>query len=76
MSALNRSHRAARWAELLDEDGYRLPGFDKANRVPLKGDSLRHQLTWKEKTLADLPAGRYLLRVHLQQAEVFAVTLN
>ncbi len=64
------------WGELLDEDGYRVPSFDKANCIPLKADSLRHQLTWKKKTLSDLPAGRYHLRLHLQQAEVFALTLK
>lgn len=57
-------------------DGYRVPGFDKANCIPLKNDRLRHPLAWKEKKLAELPPGRYHLRLHLQQAEIFAVTLK
>jgi hypothetical protein len=53
-----------------------VPGFDKANCIPRNSDSLRHSLAWKENKLADLPPGRYHLRLHLQQAEVFAVTLK
>ena len=64
------------WGELLDEDGFRVPGFDKANCVPLKKDSLRHRLAWKERKIADLPPAPYHLRLHLQKAEVFAVTLR
>lgn len=64
------------WGELLDADGYRVPGFDKANCVPLKTNALRHPLAWKDKQLGDLPPGRYHLRLHLQKAAVFAVTLK
>ena len=64
------------WGELLDADGYRVPGFDKANAVPSKKDALRQRLTWKEKKITDLPPGRYHLRLHLQKAAVFAVTLR
>jgi hypothetical protein len=64
------------WGEVLDEDGYRVPGFDKANSIPLTTDSLRHPLAWKDRKLSDLPPGRHHLRLHLQQAEVFAVTLK
>jgi hypothetical protein len=44
--------------------------------VPLVGDSLRHRPGWKERTLADLPPGKYMLRVHLENAELFAVTIH
>ena len=64
------------WCELLDENAFRIPGFDKANCVPLKKDALRHRVAWKDKKLTDLPAGPVHLRVHLQKAEVFAVTLR
>jgi hypothetical protein len=64
------------WGELLDEDGFRVPGFDKTSAVPLKQDALRHPLAWKVRKIADLSPGRYHLRLHLQKAEVFAVTLR
>lgn len=39
-------------------------------------DQLAHQARWNDKQLSDLPPGRYLLRVHLQKAELFALTLQ
>jgi len=62
--------------EVLDAQGYRLPGFTREDAVPLHGDSLRHAVAWKTKTLRDLPPGRYSLRLHLDRAEVFALTLH
>ncbi|MBL9114261.1 MAG: hypothetical protein JNJ83_04590 [Verrucomicrobiaceae bacterium] len=64
------------WCDILDEDGYRIPGFDKANCTPLKKDTTRFRLTWKGKKLSDLPAGMYLIRIHLQSAAVYAITLH
>ena len=44
--------------------------------MAITGDSLRHPISWKNRALRDLPSGRYLLRLHLEEAEVFAVTLQ
>jgi hypothetical protein len=68
--------RGAVRLEILDEDGYRLHGFTKDEAVPLKADELGFEARWQEKRLSDLPPGRYQLRVHLQDAELFAVTLQ
>jgi len=62
--------------EILNEDGYRLPGFTKDDAVPVAGDELRLPAVWKEKSLNELPPGRYKLRLHLNNAEVFAVTIE
>ncbi|MBA4017648.1 MAG: hypothetical protein C0483_10785 [Pirellula sp.] len=62
--------------ELLNEDGYRLRGFTKDDAVPLTADDLAQPAAWKEKSLADLPAGRYLVRVHLEKADLYGVTLK
>jgi hypothetical protein len=62
--------------EILNEDGYRLPGFTKDDAIALNGDDLAHEAKWKEKRIGDLPPARYLLRVHLEKAELFAVTLK
>ncbi|EDL62158.1 hypothetical protein [Gimesia maris] len=62
--------------ELLTAAGFRVPGFSKTDAKPLTGDSLTHPVGWKKQTLKDLPAGKYMLRLHLDHAEVFAVTLK
>ncbi|HEY2574605.1 MAG TPA: hypothetical protein VGH65_11065 [Verrucomicrobiaceae bacterium] len=63
--------------EILSEDGYRLHGFTKEDAVPMTHDNdIAHEARWKNKNTSDLPAGRYLLRVHLDQADLFAVTLR
>lgn len=63
-------------AELLDEDGYRVKGFTASDAVPLHDDGLRQRVTWKGVTVSQLPARRYHLRLHLDNAEVFAVTFQ
>jgi hypothetical protein len=64
------------WLEVLSEDGYRLRGFTKDDAVPMTDDNVAHEARWKEKQLTDLPSGRYILRVHLEKADLFAVTLT
>jgi hypothetical protein len=68
--------RGAIRVEVLDEDGYRLRGFAKEDAVPVRGDGLDLETRWTQKTLADLPAGKYLIRVHLDRADLYAVTLR
>ena len=62
--------------ELLNEDGFRLPGFTKDDAIPLTADGLRQEARWNERQLCDLPPGRYMIRVHLDRADLFAVTLS
>jgi dienelactone hydrolase len=61
---------------LLNEDGYRIRGFSKDDATPITGDSVSHAVEWKDRTVKDLPPGKYCLRLHLDNAEVFAVTLR
>ena len=62
--------------ELLDADGYRIHGFAETDATPVIGDSLRHPLRWRDKQISELAPGQYLLRLHLVNAEVFAVTVS
>src|SRR5262249_22643687 len=62
--------------ELLNEDGYRVRGYAKDDAIVVKGDSLRHKVAWRERGLDKLPGGRYLLRFHLDNATVFAVSFK
>jgi hypothetical protein len=59
--------------EMLNEKGYRVRGFSKDDATPLKGDGLRQKVAWKGKKLSDLPAGNYQLRVHLDNATLYAI---
>lgn len=61
--------------ELLDEKGYRIRGFTRDDATPLRGDNLRHPVAWARRTLGHLPPGRYMLRIHIERATVYAVTL-
>jgi hypothetical protein len=64
------------WCEILDEDGFRLPGFDKAGCIPLKKDTTRYRFAWNDRKLTDLPPAKYHLRIHLQKATAYAITLH
>ncbi|GEP42600.1 hypothetical protein [Brevifollis gellanilyticus] len=68
--------KAAVRVELLDAQGYRIPGFAKTDATPITGDHLRHAVSWKEANLSKLPDGEVVIRIHLDRAEVFALTLN
>jgi hypothetical protein len=60
--------------ELLDASGRRVRGFTRDDAVPITGDSLSHAVRWKPAASSRVPAGRYMLRLHLRDAEVFAVS--
>ena len=62
--------------ELLNAEGYRIPGFTKTDAVPIAGDALRHTASWKSADLTSLPKDDIMIRIHLENAEVFAVTLD
>jgi hypothetical protein len=62
--------------EILNAEGYRMRGFSKDDAVPVSGDALAHRAAWKDATLDQLPPGDYHLRIHLDHAEVFALTLR
>lgn len=60
--------------ELLDEEGFRLRGYSGEDAVSRRGDSAAHEISWRSGTKP--PARRAMIRLHLQQAEAFAVTLH
>jgi hypothetical protein len=62
--------------ELLDAEMRRVRGFSRDEASVIHGDSLRHAVTWKDRTLADLPPGPYHLRAHLDRATLFAVSIT
>ncbi|MDZ4688745.1 MAG: hypothetical protein SH850_27035 [Planctomycetaceae bacterium] len=62
--------------ELLNASGYRLPGFTKSDAVPITTDGLRQRVAWKNADLANVPPEDVMIRIHLDNAEVFALTLE
>ena len=62
--------------ELLNAEGYRVAGYTRDQSVIITGNSFRHPVNWKGKTMADLAAGRYQLRLHLKNARLFALTIQ
>lgn len=62
--------------ELLDESGYRVPGFERENALPVSTDALRAAVGWKGREDGKIPAGRYHLRIHLRSATIYAITLR
>jgi hypothetical protein len=62
--------------ELLNADGYRVRGYTRDDATVIEGDGLRHAVGWKDKSLAALPAGEYVLRVHLDNATLYAVSFK
>jgi hypothetical protein len=62
--------------EMLNADGYRIRGFSKDDASAIQGDGLRHPVKWKDKSVGDLSAGGYMLRVHLDNAALYAITFE
>ena len=61
--------------EVLNEDGYRVRGYSKDDAIPITGDGLKHPVRWTERDLSALSEDRFMLRLHLDDAEVYALTL-
>jgi hypothetical protein len=59
--------------ELLNDKGYRVRGYAKDDATPITGDSVRHKVAWNDKSLDGLPPGKYQLRVHLDNATLYAI---
>jgi hypothetical protein len=62
--------------ELLDADGKRVRGFSYDDALPIKGDSLRHSARWESGGLSGLPEQQYMLRIHLKNTTVDALTIT
>ena len=48
----------------------------KADATLITGDQLRHAVSWNSANWAKLPEGDVMIRIHLRDAEVFALTLE
>lgn len=62
--------------QVLDDCGFAVRGFRPEDAMPITGDSQQHPVRWKNARITQLPPGSYLVRFHLHDSEVFALTLN
>lgn len=62
--------------ELLSARGRRIHRFAQEDSIPIKGDSLAHAVKWNGASLSDLPPGQYMIRLHLNNATVYALSLS
>lgn len=74
--SINADIQGSIHCEIITDQGYRIVKFAKADSVAVTGDSLRHTIRWRQSTLSDLPEGRYQLRFHLDDAELFALNIE
>jgi len=63
-------------AELLDSKGRRVRRFSADDCLPIRGDSLAHAVEWRSSSLTDLLPGRYMIRLHLDNATVYALSFT
>ena len=60
-------------AELLDRNNNVIPGFSREDCIPFKGDSIRHDLTWKTNAFpADLVDADKKIRFFLKNADLYS----
>ena len=60
-------------AELLDETGRILPGFERAACRPFDGDSLDHTIRWRGQAAGASAGGSLRVRLNVRHAEVFSL---
>ena len=60
-------------AEVLDESGAVVPGFESDSCAALGGDSLDHVFSWGTAVLGDARGAKRSVRLRLRNAEVFSV---
>jgi len=53
----------------------RIPGFSRADAHPITGDNLRHDVRWRDRDLSHVPPGPVILRIYVEGADLFAITL-
>lgn len=70
------ARQGAVWLEVLGGEGRRIPGFDRAQAVPMTGDRLNHPVAWQTVSLEQLPTKDVMLRIYVENAELFAVTFR
>ncbi len=65
------------WAELLDEEGNVLPGYERENCIPFAGDCCQERMTWKNKKDLQELAGKCIrIRFYQENGSLYAFWIS
>jgi hypothetical protein len=62
--------------EVCDENGNVVPGYSYNDMKEFYGDSIAFVPKWKGKTFADLPAGKFRLRMKMRECDLFSISFK
>ena len=62
--------------EVCDENGNAIPGYRFADMKEFYGDKIAFVPRWKGKSFADLPAGKFRLRIKMRECDLFSVAFK
>jgi len=63
-------------AEVLDEAGQAIPGFEADQCVPIRGDSVRHEVRFKKADVSRLKGKNIRLRLKMSGVMLFAIAFE
>ncbi len=73
---VNARVRGEMRVRVTDGPGRSLPGFGWDDGAPVRGDSLRHKLTWRKADASSLRDRPVRLEFRLSRAELFALAIH
>ena len=62
--------------EVCDENGKPLPGYTFADFGEFYGDKISYKPTWKGKTFADIPGGKFKLRIKMKECDLYSMNFT
>lgn len=61
--------------EVLDAEGRPIPGYTRTDCLPMRGDSVRHEVAWRQRNR--LPVGQPLrLRFHMEDTQLYSYQVH
>ena len=73
---LSTSAGGAFRVEICDENGNTIPGYSFNDMKEFYGDSIAFVPQWKGKSFADLPAGKFRLRMKMRECDLFSISFK
>ena len=62
--------------EVCDENGKTIPGYSFNDMKEFYGDTIAFVPQWKGRTFADLPAGKFRLRLKMHECDIFSISFK
>ena len=73
---LSTSAGGAFRVEVCDENGNVIPGYSYNDMKEFYGDSIAFVPQWKGKSFADLPAGKFRLRIKMRECDLYSISFK